>query len=220
MNRRTPLMMTVDQNLIEAILLACMDPNPINLSRVDAREVERARNAIKRAQRTHKTAGLREIITRNEFLAACQDHTSTAREEHLIIGYGWQYAKGTDIEKIHHVGGQTRSVHLTDDVRADIRRHHYHQTDAEVLVFHNHPRIGDEPEWLYTVKALLQDLPIPSIADRQVLQTHAYNPVGILRTILGQGQVRFYLGESNYVREFRLPPLLPFLERLRAAGQR
>ena len=68
------------------MLLACLDPDPINLNRVDEFHVGRARNAIKRAQRNGKTAGLHEVIRRNEFLAACLDHTRGATAEHLIIG--------------------------------------------------------------------------------------------------------------------------------------
>ncbi len=53
------------------------------------------------------------------------------------------------------------------------------------------------------------------MADREVLHTTALTTVGIVRKLLGYGQVRFYLRESEYVREFSLPPLLPFLEHLR-----
>src|SRR2546428_8434655 len=107
-------MITITPQLVEAVLLACMDPNPINLNRVDEDQVSRARNAIKRAQKTGKNAGLRDVIRRNEFLAACQDHTKGATAEHLIIGYGFQYAKATDIIRVHHVGGETRSVRIPD----------------------------------------------------------------------------------------------------------
>src|SRR5437762_286142 len=102
-------MITINPKLLEAILLACLEKSPINLSRVDETQVRRARNAIMRAQRHRKAIGLREIVTRNEFLSACLDHTSVAAAEHLIVGYGFQYARGTDIDRIHHVGGDTRS---------------------------------------------------------------------------------------------------------------
>lgn len=213
-------MITINPRLFETILLACLEKSPINLSRVDETQVRRARKAIMRAQRHRKARGLREIVTRNEFLAACLDHTSGAAAEQLIVGYGFQYARGTDIDRIHHVSGDTRSIHIPEDVRDEIRRHHSHRIDAEVLIFHNHPRTGHEPSWLYTLKAILNDLPIPSIADRQVLQSTALTRLGVLRTLLGQGQVRFYLGESDYVRAFNLPPLLQFVEQLKAIGQR
>jgi len=38
--------------------------------------------------------------------------------------------------------------------------------------------------------------------------------VGVFRQFFGQGQVLFYLGESGFVKEFRLPPILPFLDQL------
>ncbi len=38
--------------------------------------------------------------------------------------------------------------------------------------------------------------------------------MGLFRQFFGQGQVLFYLGESGFVKEFRLPPLLPFLDHL------
>jgi hypothetical protein len=48
----------------EAVLLASMDPNPVNLSHVDEYHVARARNAIKRAQRNGKASGLQEPVRR------------------------------------------------------------------------------------------------------------------------------------------------------------
>lgn len=112
------------------------------------------------------------------------------------------------------MAGEERRVAAPEYVRAEIRRHHFHRSDAEVIVFHNHPRTGNEPEWFYTLKSLLQDLPIASTGDREELQHHAFSPVGLIRQFFGQGRVLFYLGESGFVKEFRLPPLLPFLEQL------
>ncbi len=83
-----------------------------------------------------------------------------------------------------------------------------------MIVFHNHPRSGDEPEWFYTLKSLIQDLPVASNADRNELQRHAFNAVGLFRQFFEQGQILFYLGESGFVKAFQLPPLLPFLEQL------
>jgi hypothetical protein len=75
--------------------------------------------------------------------------------------------------------------------------------------------MGNEPEWLYTLKTLVQDLPIASNADRTALQHLALNALGILRHLSGQGRVLFYLGESGLVKQFQLPPMLPFLEQLK-----
>ena len=118
---------------------------------------------------------------------------------------------------VHH---QPRSALETvyfavpDYVRSEIRRHHFHRSDGEVIVFHNHPRTGNELEWFYTLKSMIQDLPVASTTDRSELQHHAFNAVGLFRQFFGQGQVLFYLGESGFVKAFQLPPLLPFVEQL------
>jgi len=103
-------MINFDARRCEAILLACMDPEPVTFNRVDEYHVGRARNAIKRAQRNGKTVGLQDVVRRNEFLAACLDHTRCATAEQLIIGYGFQHRNSTDIDRIRHVSGKERSV--------------------------------------------------------------------------------------------------------------
>jgi hypothetical protein len=206
-------MMPADPKIIEAIILACLEPNPVGFRSVDEVEVKRAKTSIKRAT-TGKGAALRYPVSRKHFLCGCLDFTDRLEEEHLIVGYGYRYANSTTIERIHHVVGEQRRVSVPDYVRAEIRRHHFHRSDAEVIVFHNHPRTGNEPEWFYTFKSLVQDLPIASNDDRRELQHHAFNPVGLFRQFFGQGQVLFYLGESGFVKEFRLPPLLPYLDQL------
>lgn len=206
-------MMPADPKLMEAIILACLERNPVDFRNVDEQEARRVQAAIKRAT-TPKGTGFRGSVTRKQFLCGCLDFTEHLLEEHLIVGYGYRYGQTTDIERVHHVVGEQRRVSVPDYVRSEIRRHHFRRSDAEVIVFHNHPRTGYEPEWFYTLKSLLQDLPIASNDDRRELQHHAFNPVALFRQFFGQGQVLFYLGESGFVREFRLPPLLPFLEQL------
>lgn len=206
-------MMPADLKLIEAVILACLEKNPIDFRKVDDAEVRKIRIAIKRAT-TEKGAAFRYSVTRKHFLCGCLDFTDRLSEEHLIVGYGRRYGNTTDIERVHHVAGEQRRVVVPGYVRAEIRRHHFSRSDAEVIVFHNHPRTGHEPEWFYTLKSLLQDFPIASNDDRRELQHHAFNAVGLSRQLLGQGQVLFYLGESGFVKAFELPPLLPFLEQL------
>ncbi len=201
------------KQLIEAVILTCLEKNPIDFRNVDEAEVRKIRAAIKRAT-TEKGVAFRYPITRKHFLCGCLDFTDRLSEEHLIVGYGRRYGNTTDIERVHHVAGEQRRVAVPDYVRTEIRRHHFSRSDAEVIVFHNHPRTGHEPEWFYTLKSLLQDLPIASNDDRRELQHHAFNAVGLSRQLLGQGQVRFYLGESGFVKAFELPPLFPFLEQL------
>lgn len=208
-------MTLIDPALIEPLLLACIEKDPVNLQRVNNSHVKRAIRAINRATTT-KPATVREPIMTKEFLAACHDLTDDAQREHLIVAYGYQYRKGTDLYAFHHVTGAERQVQIPDHVREEIQRHHAHRTDAEVIVFHNHPRTGQEPAWFYTLKALLSDLPIASSADRRVLEAHQFSPLGVIRQFLRQGQVHFYLGESGYVRQFSLPLLLTFLAQQQA----
>jgi hypothetical protein len=202
-----------DPKLIEAVILACLEKNPIDFYGVDDQEAKRVMSAIKRAT-TSKGAAFRAPVTRKHFLCGCLDVTENLDKEHLIVGYGFRRGNTTDIVRVHHVAGEQRTVCIPDYVRAEIGRHHFHRSDAEVIVFHNHPRTGDEPEWFYTLKSLVQDLPIASNEDRRTLQHHAFNAVGLLRQFFGQGRVLFYLGESGFVKQFLLPPLLPFLEQL------
>lgn len=202
------------EKLVEAVILACVEKNPVDFRTVDEAEVKKVRNAIKRGT-TPKGAAFRDPVTRKHFLCGCLDFTERLDEEHLIVGYGYRHGNTTRIDRVHHVAGEQRRVAIPDYVRSEIRRHHFHRSDAEVIVFHNHPRTGHEPEWFYTLKSLLQDLPIASNDDRRQLQAHAFNAVGLFRQFFGQGQVLFYLGESGYVKQFLLPPLLPYLEQLR-----
>jgi hypothetical protein len=206
-------MIPANPKLIEAVILACIEKNPVDFQRVDDTEVRKVKAAIKRAT-TKKGSAFRCSVTRKHFLCGCLDFTESLHEEHLIVGYGYRRGNTTDVERVHHVVGEQRRVSVPDYIREEIRRHHFHRSDAEVIVFHNHPRIGNEPEWFYTLKSLLQDIPIASIDDRRELQHHAFNAVGLFRQFFGQGQVLFFLGESGFVKQFLLPPLLPFLGQL------
>ena len=177
-------MIPADPKLIEAIILTCLEKNPIDFRKVDVGEVQKVQAAIKRAT-SERGAMFRNAVTRKHFLCACLDSTEHLLEEHLIVGYGYRYGNTTAIERIHHLAGEERRVAIPDYIRTEIGRHHFHRSDAEVVVFHNHPRTGQEPEWFYTLKSLFQDLPIASNADRTVLQQHAWNTVGALRQFLG-----------------------------------
>ncbi len=197
--------------LVETVALSCLEPCPLDFRKVDEGEVRRAIAAIKRGTR-FSGAQLRTPLNRNHFLCGCLDYTEKAPEERLIVGYGNRSGGTTKIWRIHHVFGQERRVSIPRYVQDEIRRHHFSRTDAEVIVFHNHPRTGDEPSWLFVIKALLRDFPIPSGADRNQVQRYSHSALGVIRQLLGQGRVLFYLGESGYVREFPLPRLLPLFE--------
>jgi hypothetical protein len=62
-------MMPADPKLIEAIILACLERNPIDFRKVDDAEVKKVQTAIKRAT-TEKGTGFRYPVTGNIFFAA------------------------------------------------------------------------------------------------------------------------------------------------------
>jgi hypothetical protein len=201
--------MSIDPQIVETVLLACLESKPVSFQNINEAEVRRVTAAIHRASAT-KSAVLRYSATRKHFLCGCLDYTDRQPEEHLIVGYGFRSGNTTDIVSIHHVIGERGRVIVPQDIQQQISRHHFHRSDAEVIVFHNHPRTGDEPAWFCTLKALLEDIPIASNADREQVRHHAYNPVAMARQLLGQGRVLFFLGESGLVKAFNIPPLLPF----------
>jgi hypothetical protein len=205
--------MSIDPQIVEAILLACLEPRPMSFQNIDEAEARRVKTAIHRANAT-KSAVLRYPVTRKHFLCGCLDFTDRLSEEHLIVGYGFRFGNTTDIVSINHVVGQRGRVTIPQGIQQEISRHHFHRSDAEVIVFHNHPRVGDEPAWFYTLKVLLEDIPIASNADREQVRHHAYNTVGMARQFLGQGRVLFFLGESGLVKAFNIPSLLPFLDQI------
>jgi|SRR6185437_5832257 len=211
--------MSIDPQIVEAVLLACLGPKPVSFQNIDEAEVRRVTAAIGRANAT-KAAVLRYPVTRKHFLCGCLDFTEKLFEEHLIVGYGFRSGNTTDIVSIHHVVGERGRVAVPRGIQQEISRHHFHRSDAEVIVFHNHPRIGDEPAWFYTLKSLLDDVPIASTADRKQVSHHAYNPVAMARQILGQGRVLFFLGESGLVKAFNIPSFLSFLGQNRTTMSR
>lgn len=208
--------MPLDPKIVEAIVLACVEPAPIDFKPADEMDVPRVTNAIQRGA-TSTGARFRDPVNRKPFLLGCLDFTEPLDEEHLIVGYGYRHGQTTRVEYLNHVSGEERRVSIPAYVLTEIQRHHSRRTDNEVIVFHNHPRNGMEPEWLYTIKSLLDDLPLASAADRHQLQRQALSPVGLLRFFQGQGRILFYLGESGFVKQFNLPSFLPFLSQLNSA---
>jgi hypothetical protein len=101
--------MNLDPRLIEGVILACMEKNPVDFRKVDDAEVKRAVAAIKRATAA-KGAALQYQMSRKHFLCGCLDFTDRLEEEHLIVGYGYRYRNTTDIERVHHVAGEQRRV--------------------------------------------------------------------------------------------------------------
>ena len=66
--------MPADPKLIEAVILACLEKNPVDFRKVDAAEVKKVQTAIKRAT-TEKGVTFRDPVTRKHFLCGCLDFT-------------------------------------------------------------------------------------------------------------------------------------------------
>ncbi|MFZ5863222.1 MAG: hypothetical protein ACOYXR_10335 [Nitrospirota bacterium] len=193
--------------ITESAVLGCFEPNPISSWYDD--ELSRARKAILRA-RDGKLARFRYQVNRNAFLVACRDYADEKPEEHLIIGYGFRHGSTTKVESLHHVTGATSSVHLPGAVAHAMWNFYGQHESNELLIFHNHP--------YNPLNFLFNNLPLASRQDRLFLEARALNPQQLLRRLLGQGRILFYLGENGDVKEFRLPSIVALLDRYAAAS--
>ena len=81
----------------------------------------------------------------------------------------------------------------------------------ELLIFHNHP--------YNPLNFLFDNLPLASRKDRLFLEARALHRQQLVRQMLGQGRILFYLGENGYVKEFRLPSIIALLDRYAAASR-
>jgi len=186
----------------ESAFLGCLEPNPV--SRCYADELPRVRRAILRA-RDGRLARFRDQVNRNAFVLACGAYTDGKPEEHLLIGYGFRHGTTTKVESLHHATGDAGSVRLPDAMAHAMWDYYGQHEDNELLIFHNHP---------YSPLSFLRDhLPLASRQDRHFLQTRALHPQQLLRQLLGQGRILFYLGENGYVKEFNLPSVVAMLSR-------
>ena len=105
--------------------------------------------------------------------------------------------------KLLHVKCDT--VRLPDAVAHAMWDYYGQHEDNELLIFHNHP--------YKPLNFLLDNLPLASRQDRLFLEARALHPQQLVRWLLGQGRVRFYLGENRCVKEFCLPSIVALLDR-------
>lgn len=85
--------MPSDPKIVEIVILACLEKEPIDFRKVNEIEVKKVRSAIKRAT-TGKGTVFRDAVTRKHFLCGCLDSKERLPEEHLIVGYGYRYGNG------------------------------------------------------------------------------------------------------------------------------
>jgi hypothetical protein len=183
--------------IAESAVLGWLEPEPLTGCYAD--ELARAGSGIGRAE-SGRLARYRKTVNRNAFLIACLDYTSARREEHLIVGYGFRHGSTTKVTSVHHVVGGSQAVSIPPVVAHAMWDHFNRERGNELLVFHNHP--------YQPLSLLANHHPLPSAADRQQLAALALNPHQLLRSVLGEGRVLFYLGENNQVKQFRLPSVL------------
>ena len=188
--------------IAESAFLGCLEPNPISGCYKD--ELGRVRKAILRA-RGGKLARFREEVNRNAFLLGCGEYTDGKAEEHLLIGYGLRHGSTTKVESLHHAIGSAGSVHLPNAMAHAMWDYYGQHEDNELLIFHNHP--------YNPLNFLLNNLPLTSRQDRLFMEVRALHPQQLVRWLLGQGRILFYLGENRHVKEFRLPSIVALFNR-------
>ena len=188
--------------IAESAFLGCLEPNPVSHCYHD--ELPRVRRAILRA-RDGSLARFRGQVNRNAFVLGCGAYADGKPEEHLLVGYGFRHGATTKVECLHHAIGETNTVRLPDAVAHAMWDYYGQHEDNELLIFHNHP--------YKPLNFLLDNLPLASRQDRLFLEARALHPQQLVRWLLGQGRVRFYLGENRCVKEFCLPSIVALLDR-------
>ena len=188
--------------ITESAILGCLEPNAIS-SWYDY-ELPRVRRKILEA-RDGKLARFRNEVNRNSFLIGCLQYADHKPQEHMLIGYGFRHGSTTKVESLHHVIGEASHVPMPDNVAHTMWEFYGQYEKNELLIFHNHP--------YNPLNLLLDNLPLASRQDRLFLEARALNPEQILRRLLGQGRILFYLGENGEVKEFRLPSIVALLDR-------
>jgi hypothetical protein len=190
------------RELIDTGIAAFFDRNPVNFTRRNEKGVVSVRQLMSLPAGQRHT--LQYPLPRNSFLCGCLDATEREHREHLLVGFGSRRGSTTRIDGIRHESGDPYSVAVPMTLEEEIRRHLGTDSRKEVVVFHNHP-----PNWL---NRLFDNTPLPSSADRAALLKMRYlEPLTALRVFVGRGNVRFFLGENGYVREFRTPGILQVL---------
>lgn len=183
---------------LKAILPAALEPGPVTFKAADERGVRVVREACR--QHAPSVTPLRRVLERNPFLCGCLDLTEHDDHEHLIVGLGHKHGPNrTRIQAIAHVIGDRGSVSIPEIIHHAVQRHFLEAKSAEVIWFHNHP--------INPWNRLFDNTPLASVTDRRTATSTILQPLSLLKTLLGGGSHRFFLGENGFVREFVLPPL-------------
>jgi hypothetical protein len=192
------------RSLLDTLISSAFDPNPIAFRETDERGTAPVRRACGKAPGVaHR---LRAALNRNAFLCGSLDFTEHERIEHILLGFGQKFGQTTRVEQIAHVTGLPNEVRIPDSLQQAVVEHIHSDHRAEVLIFHNHP--------LNPANVLVDNTPLASGTDRETLLGYYLYPLIAIKSAMGGGRVRCYLGENGFVREFRTPNLLKLLERI------
>ncbi len=187
---------------IGSALSFAFDPDPIVFKAADELGVGPVRRACKRPDGVHYI--LKNLLNRNAFLCGCLDFTEEEPIEHLVVGLGFKHGATTKVQAVAHSRGSESSVKIPPVTYSAIERHLKSGHHAEVLLFHNHPA--------NPVRAILDNLPLASDADRRLWAAEFLKPERMIKTLLGGGRLRCFIGENGSVGEFRTPQLLDVLQ--------
>lgn len=184
------------EEFLDPVLASAFDPDPIRFKARDECGVRAVRGAVTRA-----SGALASFcpLNRNAFLCGCLDLTDEESIEHLIVGLGWRHGPTTKVDQLAHATGSAGQVAISPWIADAIRTHMAADHSNEVVVFHNHPR--------NPLNVIFDNVPIASTADRNLFTRDVMNVVSVVRTLMGGGRLRYFLGENGFVREFRTPPI-------------
>lgn len=190
------------REILGSAISSAFDPQPIAFRQADEAGVHSVRSACQTTSNAiHR---FRNPLNRNAFLCGCLDFTEHEAIEHLIVGFGHKHGRTTKVNRLAHVIGATNRVSIPEPIQQAIASHIKSDFNAEVLVFHNHPA--------NLLSILFDNIPLGSSMDRQTVLLHLVQPLIAIKSLLGGGRVRYYLGENGFVREFHTPDLLRLLQ--------
>ena len=184
------------EEFLDPVLASEFDPDPVRFRPDDERGVRPVREAVRTA--VAAPVALRPV-NRNAFLCGCLDLTEDEPIEHLVVGLGRKHGSTTKVHRLAHTTGSAGQVAIPPWVALSIRVHMAADHSNEVVVFHNHPR--------NSLNVIFDNAPIASTPDRNLFTRDVMNVVAVLRTLMGGGRLRYFLGENGFVREFRTPPI-------------
>ena len=187
------------------MLLSACDPHHIQFRVADEVGVGPVRRGC--LQSAGQVRRFRRPLNRKAFLVGCLDFTVCEPIEQLIVGLGRMGRGTTKVEALVHTSGSEGAVEIGVDLPQTMETFLRSDFQAEVLLFHNHPRNA--------LNAVLDNQPLASDRDRRTMRENLHQPLHLLKAVAGGGRFRYYIGENRFVREFRTPQLLDLWDKIK-----